>query len=250
MRIEAVFAKPTPVAPPLSTRLMQTISAVKRAVVNFFRWILSFCLPVSPRAPVCKEEIASRETRITADLFKHEVVLDGRATRNNVRFRRVGDQLHLEELSFPDSEIYAHAPTILQDLLRKEKAKGFTTHYLETARILNGSGFQSTSQITFNAVGEGKTSKAIHDIIEAAKAKRNRLGEEYVRALAAIERQLLRTSGSILDSVIGSFTDVGHRPIKIQLYDLLMLIDATNFTNTKGLSLGPDNDVEFVQMSS
>jgi len=238
-------------APPASSRgaptsvFWQTIASVKRAVSNFFRWILSFCLPISPRVPVRKEEIASRETRLTDSVFRHEVVLDGRATRNNVKYKKIGEHLHLEELAFPDSEIKAHVSDILQNLLRKEKAKGFTTHNLETAQILYCSGFVSESTISFNAVGEGKTSKAIHDVINAAKAKRDRLGEEYVRALAAIERQILRTSGSILDSVIGSFTDVGSRPIKIQLSDLLMLMDAVQFSGVKGLSLGPDNDVAF-----
>jgi hypothetical protein len=187
---------------------------------------------------------------LTDSLVRHEIVLEGRATQNNIKFKRVGDKLHLEEISFPDTEILAHAEDVLQELLSKEKAKGFTTRHLSTARILFNCGFQTDGKVSYHPAGEGKLAQTIEGVLSLAGIQRRWLGETYIQALSAIEREKLKDNRSIADSLIGSFVEVSPRPVSIDLKDLFILMDGTNYTEARGITLLGDDLGTFIPAES
>lgn len=213
----------------------RTISIVRRKVSNFFRWILSFFFPIKRRAPVDINEIECKKKSEKNGISENWVFLDGKPTKNEIKYKKVGDFLHIEEIAFPDEEMHEHIGTLLEAILKKEEATGFTTEYLETAKILWCSGFTTEDKIKFGIDDEDTNDCAINNIIHMAREERNGLNQHYIAVLSRIEASQLQTADAMYDSIMGKFTCVNPKTT-IALSDLLTLMDAVDAGSRPGIS--------------
>jgi len=223
----------------------RTFSTIRRKISNFFRWILSFCLPVKPRAPVHINEIECKKKEEKEGISDNWILLNGTPTKNEIKFKKVGDYLQIEELAFPDEEMQEHIGTILDRFLKEEKAKGFTTQYLETAKILWSAGFKTKDKISLDFNEDGPKETAINNIIDKAWQEKNKLNQHSKDALDRIWEIKVEKADELYDSLIGSIVCIGSKQSTIALSDLLTVMEAIDVGSRRGISLGADNFVKF-----
>lgn len=239
-----------------SSTFWKVFLAIKRKVSNFFRAILSFCLPVKPRAPVQVQEIEYKKSKIpeieykkskiekTGEFYRYRVLVNGVETRNEIIFQKQHNFLNIYQLIFPDQEMREHIGAILKHMLKEEKMEFLVTKHLKKAQEFWNAGFTTQSKIRFHHDGSDFISRLITNTICEAKKKRESLNEHYNEAINRIDE---KSKPSLAGSIMSSFMDLG--PTEIALSDLLLLLEVVEGDDLGGVCFGANNIVIFKEAS-
>ena len=222
------------------SRLCRRCAALWRTLSNFFRGILSSCFSIAPRCSVAKNEIAYSRSEIDEKgAFKYQILLDEVGTKNEIKFTKINEKLHILEFTFPDDEMREHIPSILEHILDEEKAVLFTTEYLDRAQLLWRCAFTTESKITFDPQGLDDSNKFIRAVIEKAQEKKDALHDEYLEALKRMER-VTDPSTVSLDMAVSLFQScvMMNKSKKISLSDLLMVMEGLDIECNPGVRFG------------
>lgn len=218
------------------TWIVGKVRALYRRTLDFFRGILSRFFPIQPYTSVSAKRIDYQ--RIIQDHQTiYRVLVDDVSTDNEIIYTKKRNAIVVTNISFPDPAMRAHIGMLFGEILKKEEAECFATNIFDFAKLLWNCGYLAKgAKIRYHPESENIHQRNLGTLVELAikRQESGNLPEGCRGSIARVREQLESTS--LLDSVLGSFIQIGPSLKEFYLSDVLHLMDCLKIEKMRGVT--------------